>query len=337
MAERWYCCLRPQATLPSARRARLAHLHMPPTEINSIADAINLVQSLRSTPFVTDGAWPLDNFPFGFWFRGHLTPGQSPEPRVFRPNNEARPGQEGTWDETNVVEHLKLRLPSYERTYHSAFDWLCLMQHYSVPTRLLDWSESLLPALYFAVKDEATNPGELIVLNARRLNEQVKGRPAISSINDGGVIVRSEMAAARSAGRFCRQREVRSALLAEGISLDDDAWLDWFSAPIAVFPSRLNDRMVFQSSVFTLHGGKQYVEKIKPLYVGDTIPAPVRLERVNGNCSPDAPVLKRYQVNNKKKILGDLFLLGIHEGTLFPEVDRQAVYLEKLWWYPNAN
>jgi hypothetical protein len=207
------------------------------------------------------------------------------------------------------------------------------MQHYSVPTRLLDWSESVLPALYFAAKDESKVPGELIVLNARRLNEFVKGRPAISSIDDGGVVIRAEMAGARSASRFHGFAAVQAALTREKLSSDNDSAFAAFAAPVAVFPSRLNQRMVFQSSVFTLHGGKQYVAKLRPLYRDDMIASPVSLERVNELC-PDEPIMKRFQVTNKAQIIEDLFVLGVHEGTLFPEIDRQAIYLEKLWWYP---
>jgi hypothetical protein len=47
----------------------------------------------------------------------------------------------------NAVPHLE-RLPVHE------WEWMFMMQHHRAPTRLLDWSEGPLAALYFAVSED---------------------------------------------------------------------------------------------------------------------------------------------------------------------------------------
>jgi len=51
-----------------------------------------------------------------------------------------------------------------------ALGWLFLMQHYRLPTRLLDWSQSPLVALYFAIERPDDTDAALWALSPTRLN-----------------------------------------------------------------------------------------------------------------------------------------------------------------------
>src|SRR5260370_271273 len=103
-----------------------------------------------------------------YWFRGHPKIFESLLPAAYRaPFYSARPNIE-FW----AGQRFRLRARSFASRVPDWGDhllWLLLMQHYGVPTRLLDWTESILVALYFAT-DPNGEPGEVWCMNPSRLN-----------------------------------------------------------------------------------------------------------------------------------------------------------------------
>lgn len=296
-------------------------------EVNSVADAVVTINALANdSNFLGDSNFVHPKFPFGLWFRGQANFEWPLTPGIFR-NKFDSPPRKDYYDEDDIFLHMQLRAGQYWQEYKTAFDWLCLMQHYSLPTRILDWTESILFALYFAVKDSIVinTDAKLSILHARKLNNYIRGKATICVPKAFDVMLRSEMAGTKSKKRLMLNKAALDAANYEDVDILAD--LKKFSTPVCVFPIRLNYRMIFQQSVVTLHGGKVYSESKTP--VNDLIPPPRTLEEID----LEADILKHYLIplHSKVKIEEDLFRLGIHEGTLFPEIDRQASFLKKLW------
>ena len=114
-------------------------------------DAINSWQELASI---------VERFHEGTWiFRGVENAQYELIPRVGRPNTSYDLRTSTPLDYSPKFEELCIEQFKREAKPHmhvqpqSELEWLSIAQHYGLPTRLLDWSESPLIAAYFAVQE----------------------------------------------------------------------------------------------------------------------------------------------------------------------------------------
>ncbi|HAC63076.1 MAG TPA: hypothetical protein DCF68_05935, partial [Cyanothece sp. UBA12306] len=109
------------------------------------------------------------------WYRGHHKIGYKLQPSLLRYH-------EGVQQEEKLFEKYKETLDSDESLQRNPWAILLEMQHYRVPTRLLDWTEVLGVAVYFAITpkfDEAC----IYILNPFELDRISRG-PDQDNTND---------------------------------------------------------------------------------------------------------------------------------------------------------
>jgi hypothetical protein len=102
-----------------------------------------------------------------FWFRGHNSIDWDLCPSALRFEDESQRlrALQSLRDFRRLQEY---RLPKAPRA-DELFKWLQLAQHYGLPTRLLDWTQSPTVALYFATTD-TENDGIVYAMKPRELN-----------------------------------------------------------------------------------------------------------------------------------------------------------------------
>lgn len=280
---------------------------------------------------------PAHRWMYGIWFRGHTNAGHRLIPSVFRE----------PIDEASSIFHFMLRNPRFRSTCTSMFDWLCVMRHYTLPCRVLDWTENALIGLFFACKDSKEHnkkPGALWVLNSRKLNSRTRvipphrGAICIPEVPD--VILRAALAVAVRRDEFEQvMKEPIDPVDQVERNLRLDQWrqqspkqrIEQLRTPVAVFPYRTEPRMTLQQSVFTIHGGKMEIgghgRNPRPF------PAPIGLEQL----AEKAPAHERFLIkldvpaDSKERLRRELRTLGIHEAALFPEPEYEASFIRSNW------
>ena len=106
---------------------------------------------------------------YRMWYRGQPDYSWGLVPSIQREKDKSHKEQYTT---TNFMIQT-MRLSHNAPQQYDRAGWLTMMQHYGLPTRLLDWSESPLVALYFALVGSGQKDAAVWVLNPTKLNQKI--------------------------------------------------------------------------------------------------------------------------------------------------------------------
>jgi len=272
------------------------------------------------------------------WYRGDPDwhEGRSLCPSVFRPDyylkNEKGFRSAEKWTLTEFWRKAVLRDVHCPDPGHRQA-WLALAQHHGLPTRLLDWSESILAAAWFAVhgtrkailaRDLADTQRALVTLR-ESIEAWLGGNTdALYSLLDEK---------AREAVVKCRYPNgeqtviwaLSPALMNFSLNTngpffflepDDPMLTDAFRGDgdpekvqvFAIWVQDVHPRMMSQSAYFTIHSNDK------------------SLKDINDNCPPAKQFLRKLVIraDAKEMVYEALVSAGVSQSTIFPDLDNLA-------------
>lgn len=149
-------------------------------EIQSVSDYLRAVESILSNYYICGDFSPIKRFENLFSLRedklksimleGVFFRGQSEEfefiiPSIFRDIKHIE-------NEHELIKEAKISYPLEIQKIKNQSDKLALMQHYGLPTRILDITANALVALYFAVSENEDKDGVVYLFNKKRKKEE---------------------------------------------------------------------------------------------------------------------------------------------------------------------
>lgn len=191
--------------------------------VRGLAEFVERVEAIVAAWTPEGAEWYLQP-----WFRGHGDVGWKLEPTLYRMPRVEGVGAEH-YHERKLLEMFQGRALRYlDHAPRSDWEWLFEMQHHGLPTRLLDWTESHLVALYFAVRDARGDADACVwVANPWWLGKQAFGDFALHSAHDAKVQPWSPSSA------------------------------ELPRTPVPIVPVHSSARIQAQRGVFTIHGSKR--------------------------------------------------------------------------------
>jgi len=269
--------------------------------INNIQEYMNAIEQLKNKYTYTTAGFNNTTIEPKFLFRGHGNHDKYKlEPKIFR----MKKTQHGTTTqysqlEYNILADFISEAKAYEKNINDFQAWLEIAQHYGVPTRLLDFTENPLVALYFACRSKTDTKASVWIVNEKTYEEMFCNAPYLKMTIDSQNTVSTII-----------QREI--VLLGK---TDKQNKLPEYKYPWIYKPQYIDERIQLQSSVFMIWGSRHcaLTEMIsEDDYMNFDDNEVITSDSTGFLCALEI------DPGAKSKILKQLDLLGINEKFIYP-------------------
>lgn len=274
-------------------------------KIENIQEYINIIEMLKHKYTYNTGGFINTLVEPQFLFRGHGNHKKYLlEPKIFR----TKKTQYGFTTQFSRLEYnILLDFISEARAYErNVFDndiqtWLEIAQHYKVPTRLLDFTENPLVALYFACRSKSNETASVWIINEDAYEKRFLYISYIKLASDSQTIVSNII-----------EREILLLGKQERNNFPD------YPYPWIYKPKYRDERMKLQSSMFMIWGSRECA-------LTEMISEPNYMNMDDNEViTSDSPAfLYALEINPERKseILKQLDMLGINEKFIYPGLE----------------
>lgn len=277
----------------------------PQTQIESVSDFVKHVVK-----------WRLDGYAPTV-FRGQRHYGWFSVPKLFRDDNDIYSS-----------EHLAVRdivsmHPGEFEPDKTMFDRLVRMQHFGLPTRLLDVTTNPLVALWFATETSSNSDefdGSVQALLIPKERQKYYDSDRVSCMANIANLTRKQKEKLKeSVLKYPNPEEFKNEPVVDTLVFHIGMEKAHFRnaiipgdliRPVYVKPKMSNKRIIAQSGAFLLWG---------VVMDSSAFGSVIRQDRI------------WVDENDKGLIRKELDLLGINERTLFPEIDKSSKFITELY------
>ncbi|MDE6695636.1 MAG: FRG domain-containing protein [Muribaculaceae bacterium] len=276
-----------------------AYTHAPENDVSSISSIRTLFERLEGELE--------EDMDYHIFYRGQYDKSFGLVPSIYREKYLIQ-------NENRIFRDIIAQCPADFKGCTSTFEKLVKMQHYSLPTRLLDITTNPLVALYFACENDAVD-GKLFRFEVRTTDIKYFDSDAVSvASNIAKRPLDFSIENLRDMDRNSFNQEEDIQYLLHEIKFEKPHFQNVIDSRdiervFCVKPMFDNPRIIRQSGAFFLYG-------------------------INGNKSKPASLnfgYKMYIINkaHKQRIRKQLEALGIDKSTLFPEVEHVAEHIKE--------